>query len=268
MRLYCLKGGQAEIHAKPSNSRHNPPGTTPNRSKGESMKARHLLAALALASTSTLAADKAPAAPAPDIPQGTDAWVRYLADFTRNGEMLADPKKFMAALFAVSEPAFVTSALNAMMDPNLYPQSVASLMDPKAYGNFARAMDPAVITAWTQALGDPQFFGALQTLLTDPNKMMRWAMLPMDPKLLAATMNLLNPNMYLRWATAPLSPQVTQMATAPVNPAWYGAWTGGMMAPQSYGPTMNTWMRAPAYGLPAMPTVPMMVPVPMMPAAK
>ncbi|MEW5789345.1 MAG: hypothetical protein AB1899_15990 [Pseudomonadota bacterium] len=229
------------------------------------MTLRPILAALALASSLVQAADPAPAQPASDMPQGADAWVRYLADFTRNGEMLADPKKFMGALFAVSEPAFVTSALTAAMDPNLYTQSVASLMDPKAYGNFARAMDPAVITAWTQALADPQFFAALQSLLTDPNKMMRWVMLPLDPKLLAAGMNLLNPNVYARWLSAPVNPQVASMAMAPANPGWYAGWGNTLVAPQSYGPTMGTWMRMPNYGMPA---APVMLPMPVMPAPR
>ena len=57
--------------------------------------------------------------------------------------------------------------------------------------------------------------------------------------------------------------EFTSFTTAPMNPNWYGAWMGGMASPQSYGPTMNSLIRVPAYGAP----MPMMVPMPIMPGA-
>jgi hypothetical protein len=72
--------------------------------------------------------------------------------------------------------------------------------------------------------------------LTDPNKLMRWMMLPMDPKLLAPVMNLLNPNVPGTLGHRAPSPQVTSMATAPMNPNWYGAWMGGMASPNPTAP--------------------------------
>jgi hypothetical protein len=225
------------------------------------MSARKTLLFLALsaASVPTLAAEADPKA-AGAMPANNEEWVRFLSDFTRNGEMLADPKKFVGALAAVTEPGFLIAASSAVMDPNLYTQSMNSLMDPKAYANYARAMDPTVITAWTSALLDPQFINALAYVITDPNKLMRWAMLPMEPKLLNAGMQALNPNTYLRLATAPADPRVAQMVTAPMNPNWYGAWMGAATAPSSYGPTIGGWMNPAA--LPAFPTLVPVMPMP------
>ncbi len=180
------------------------------------------------------------------LPQTHEEWVQYLSNFTQNADMLVDPKKFVAALNAVTEPRFVIAALNAMMNPNLYMQSVATLMDPRAYGNYARTMDPKVVADWTQALTDPQFFAALSSVFADPNKLARWVMAPLDPKVMSVALNLLNPNVYLRWGTLGLDPRLWTMLSNTLNPSWYGAWMGGVLAPQSYGPSLgNYWLQPP-----------------------
>lgn len=212
---------------------------------------RTLLAiALTVVSSSSYAADAPVQASTQTsaVPGNTDEWVKYLADFTRNGDMLADPKKFIAALATVSEPEFLIAAGKAMMDPNLYLQSTSTLMDPRAYGNFAKAMDPVVLASWSQALMDPQFISALTTVMTDPNKLMRWLMAPVDPRALGLLMNTLNPNTYLKFAGAALDPRTLNMAATPLNPSWYGGWLGTMANPQAYGPTINALMGAPGFG--------------------
>ena len=175
-------------------------------------------------------------APAAAMPAGTQEWIAFLSDFTRNGDMLADPKKFLAALSVVSEPQFLFDAAKSMMEPNLYMQSTSTLLDPRAYGNFAKAMDPAVIAAWAGALTDPQFISATQTVVVD-----------------------------LHWISAPLDPRVASMAAAPANPNWYGAWLSGMTNPQAYGPAIGGIMKPILpYGLPTLPMIqlPMQMPMP------
>lgn len=208
------------------------------------MNTKNLIPALALAAVSiqpAQAADPAPVVAA--MPKNAQEWVAYLSDFTRNGEMLADPKKFVAALSNVTEPAFMAGALEAAMDPNLYARSAASAMDPKAYGNYARIADPAVLTAWAQALLDPQFVNAVLYVMTDPGKLMRWGMVPMDPKVTAAALNLLNPNQYARWLTAPMDPRIVNLAITPMNPGWYGAWGNNLVNPNSYAPMIGGWVQ-------------------------
>jgi hypothetical protein len=216
------------------------------------MNATRTILAIALATLSlpSYSDDAQPqsAAQSASMPGKSAEWVSYLSDFTRNGDMLADPKKFIAALAAVSEPEFLIEAGKAMMDPNLYLQSTSSLMDPRAYGNFAKAMDPVVLAAWSQALMDPQFISAATTVMTDPNKLMRWMMAPVDPRALGMLLNTLNPNTYLKFAGAALDPRTLNMATAPMNPSWYGGWIGNMANPQAYGPTMGNLLKVPGYG--------------------
>ncbi|MCS6785416.1 MAG: hypothetical protein NZ524_00065 [Thiobacillaceae bacterium] len=192
--------------------------------------------------------------PAP-MPQTQEEWVQYLSDFTRNADMLTDPRKFLAALNATTEPRFIIAALNAMLDPQLYMQSVASLMDPRAYANYARTMDPRVLADWTQALMDPQFYTALTAVFADPGKIGRWLTSPLDPKVMSVLLNLLNPNVYLRWGMIGLDPRLWNMLSQSMNPNWYGAWFNVMTAPQSYGPNLGVWLQPP-YAAPLPPVPP------------
>ncbi len=125
------------------------------------------------------------------MPKTHAEWVAYLSDFTRNAEMMADPKKFVAAMNAMSEPGFLAIAMKAVMDPNLYARSMASAMDPRAYGNYARLMDPASLMAWGQAMADPQFVNAMMTVVGDPAKLMRWMTAPVDPNVTTMALGLL-----------------------------------------------------------------------------
>jgi hypothetical protein len=202
------------------------------------------------------------------MPKTPEEWVQYLSNFTQNADMLVDPKKFVAALSAVTEPQFAVAALGAMMNPNLYMQSVATLMDPRAYANYARTMDPKTLADWTQALMDPQFYTALTYVFTDPNKLYRWLMAPLDPKVMSLALNMLNPNIYLRWGTTGLDPRLWNMLSAGLNPNWYAAWLNTLTNPGSYGPSVGGWMQTPyggtlaPYPLPGMPAYPYQLPMP------
>jgi hypothetical protein len=108
---------------------------------------------------------------------------------------------------------------------------------------------------------DPNFYTALLTQLSDPGKMMRWMMMPMDPKMWNMMMQGLNPNMYMKWMMAPLDPKLWQMGMNTMNPNLYMSWLGTSMNPQTYGPTWSSFMNpaalvpttgaAPAYTWPA-----------------
>lgn len=202
------------------------------------------------------------------MPKTPEEWVQYLSNFTQNADMLVDPKKFVAALSAVTEPQFAVAALSAMMDPNRYMQSVATLMDPRAYANYARTMDPKTVADWIQALMDPQFYTALTYVFTDPNKLYRWLLAPLDPKVMSLALNMLNPNIYLRWGTAGFDPRLWSMLSAGLNPNWYAAWMNTLSSPGSYGPSIGSWMQSPyggtmtPYPMPVTPAYPTLPPMP------
>jgi outer membrane protein OmpA-like peptidoglycan-associated protein len=106
---------------------------------------------------------------------------------------------------------------------------------------------------WLAATMDPNFYTALFTTLTDPGKTMRWAMLPMDPKLWGMMLNTLNPGMYMKWMMAPLDPRAIQLMTAPFNPTVYLGWLGAGMDPKTYGPMWAGFLNPALPALPANP---------------
>lgn len=232
------------------------------------MKAPHLLLALSLTLAAPVAHASAPApaaAPAAAVPATPEAWVRHLADFTRNADMLVDPKKFIAALHQVTEPAFLLAAFSAALDPTLYQQSMASALDPRAQANYARLFDPNVATRWMTTLMDPQFINAVTYTLLEPGKLSRWMMLPMDPRVAATLLAALNPNPQAQpgmmgadprlWAPQMLPPTPQPMPPA-MMPGWQGAWMAPTPAPQAAPPGWGGWMLTPQGA------VPMFVPAP------
>ena len=98
---------------------------------------------------------------------------------------------------------------------------------------------------------DPNFYTALMTQWADPGKMMRWAMMPMDPKVWGMMMQGLNPNMYLKWMMAPIDPKLWSLMMQPMNPNLYTGWLGQSLNPQTYG-AWGSWMNPSTYTVPGM----------------
>jgi hypothetical protein len=109
---------------------------------------------------------------------------------------------------------------------------------------------------WLAAGMDPNFYTALLTQFSDPGKMMRWLMMPMDPKMWGLMMQSLNPAVYMKWMMAPLDPRWMQAMIAPMNPATYLGWTGAMINPASYGDLWKGFLNAP-YAPVQVPAVPL-----------
>jgi hypothetical protein len=70
----------------------------------------------------------------------------------------------------------------------------------------------------------------LLTQLTDPGKLMRWGMAPLDPKLWDLTLSMFNPNTYIRWPMAALDPRAWNLMgnmspIPPCIPAWPAPWS-------------------------------------------
>ena len=222
------------------------------------MKVAQLTAALIAAAVMAPAfADGTQASPAPqgnpaaahNIPQTPEQWLDRMTDFTRNGSAYRDPKVFVPWSNAVTEPSFYTQMGVNMMEPNNWTRMMGSMMDPRSLNNYMQFADPDMYMKWMAASMDPNFYTALMTQLTDPGKMMRWAMMPMDPKLLGMMMQGINPAMYMKWMTAPMDPRAMSLAMQPMNPNLYTGWMGQAMNPQTYG-TWGNWMNPATYGVP------------------
>jgi hypothetical protein len=115
---------------------------------------------------------------------------------------------------------------------------------------------------WAAASMDGNFYTALASQLTDPAKLMRWAMIPTDQRTLELLMKTLNPSVPLKWMTAPADPRVLQTTMAPANPNLYMGWMGAGMNPASYGNTWKGFATYP-YAYPAPSAMPMPAAVPM-----
>lgn len=228
------------------------------------MKISRLALALTLAFTtcSAMAANEAqPVAPADQMPATSEDMAKMMMDFTRNAEVLRDPRKFVPFFMTVTEPSFLFAMGNQMLEPGKWAQMTNSLMSPASYAAWMPlATDPEVYTKWMAAGMDGNFYTALLTQLTDPAKMMRWMMAPIDPKALELAMKTLNPQVYLNWMLAPTDPRWLQAGMAPMNPNLYMGWLGTTMNPATYG---NTWKGFATYPYGAMPGA---MPMPGMPA--
>lgn len=216
------------------------------------MKIKMLTAALLVAVAPAAFAQAA--APVKQVPQTPEAWLARMTDMTQNMSAYKDPKVFVPWFNAVTEPGFYTTMGLQMMEPGNWLKFMNSMTQPGAYSNVAQFADPSIYTKWLAASLDPNFYTALLTQMSDPGKLMRWAMSPMDPKLIQMGMNTLNPNMYMKWMMSPLDPQAMQLMMAPINPNLYMGWAGATIDPKSYGPTWSGWLANPA-AMPALPTV-------------
>ena len=226
------------------------------------MKIRSLVVALAFAASNALAADTAPG-----FPQTPEEVAKLATDFTRNAELLKDPKKFVPFVSVATDPAFLFALSNQMMEPGKVAEMINSIINPASYSAWMPlATDPEVYMKWAAASMDGNFYTALVSQLNDPAKLMRWSMLPTDPRALELLMKTVNPAVYLKWMMAPTDPRVLQTAMVPMNPNLYTGWMGAGMNPASYG---NAWKGFATYPyayptqavMPATAAVPMQAPM-------
>jgi len=213
---------------------------------------------------SALAEDAPSAPPALDsqaaaaIPAGAENWAKMMWDFTRNPDVMKDPKVFLPWMSAATEPAFYTALGMQMLDPTYWGFMANSMMDPRAYSAWMPLMsDPNVYMKWMAASADPNFYTAVLTQFSDPGKMMRWLMAPVDPKVWGLVMQSINPAVYLKWMMAPLDQQWLKAMITPMTPNVYIGWLGAMMNPASYGEAWKAFLTTPTQ-----PIAPLIYPAP------
>ncbi len=190
-----------------------------------------------------------------------DKWLERMGDFTQNASAFKDPRTFNQWFGAMTDPSMVTSALPMMMEPGTWIRTTSSVMQPAAIGNYMGFTDPNVYGRWMGAMMDPNFYMQNAFSMADPGKMMRWMMLPMDPKMMQAGMSMMNPNTYMKWMMAPMDPRVWGLMFAPMNPQLYGSMAGAVINPQSMPSAWQTFMN-PKYPVVSLsPAAPLTVPI-------
>lgn len=184
----------------------------------------------------------APEADVPPAARTADQWMERMADFTKNAQAFKDPFVFAHWLNAMTDPAMVAAMGDAMLEPGNWLHMMTTMMQPTAVSNYAQFMiDPAIYARWGAAMMDPMWYTKLATDMTNPRKMMGWMMLPMDRRLMATSMKLLDPNLYLKFMMMPTDPRGMALMFAPMNPQLYGSMMGGLLNPQLVGGANSTW---------------------------
>lgn len=183
-----------------------------------------------------------PQAAVPVVPRSADQWVGRMTDFTQNASAFKDPAQFAAWTNAMTDPSMVAAMGMQMMEPGNMLRSMTTMMQPGTVNNYMQFMDPSVYMKWGGAMMNPMWYTQMATSMADPGKMMRWVMLPMDPKVWNMGMQAMNPNLYMKWMMTPTDPRAMSLMFAPMNPQLYGSMMGGMFNGQALGPTWGTFM--------------------------
>jgi len=220
------------------------------------MQIKHLAVAVAAALVSAPLFAQAPAAqPAPagaygmvpeaEVPPAQrtpDQWIARMADFTKNAQAFKDPVVFAHWMNAMTDPAMVAAMTEAGLEPGNWLHMMTTMMQPAAVSNYAQfMMDPAIYARWGAAMLDPLWYTKLLVDTTNPRKIMGWMMLPMDQRLMQASMKALDPNVYMKFMMMPTDPRGMALMFAPMNPQLYGSMMGALFNPQLVGGTESTW---------------------------
>lgn len=183
-----------------------------------------------------------PQAPMTGTPQTADQWVTRMTDFTQNASAFKDPAAFAAWTNAMTDPSMVSAMGVQMMEPGNLLRSMTTMMQPGTTANYMQfMMDPNIYMKWGAAMMNPMWYTQMGLSMTDPGKMMRWMMLPMDPKIWNMGMQAMNPNLYMKWMMTPTDPRAMSLMFAPMNPQLYGSMLGGMLNPSMVGGPNSTW---------------------------
>ena len=192
-------------------------------------------------------------------PSSADQWAGRTFDFTQNAAVFQDPAQFAAWANAMTDPSMVPAMGNQMIEPGNMLRSMTTMMQPSTTGSYMRFMDPSVSMRWGGAMMNPMWYTQMATSMADPGKMMRWMMLPMDPKVWNLGMQMMDPNLYVKWMMTPSDPRAMSLMFAPMNPQLYGSMAGGMINPSMVGGNKSTWG---TFMYPAQPVVQVQGPAP------
>lgn len=182
-----------------------------------------------------------PQAATPGTPKTADQWVGRMTDFTQNASAFKDPAAFAAWANAMTDPSMVPAMGMQMMEPGNLLRSMTTMVQPGTTGNYMQFMDPSIYMKWGGAMMNPMWYTQMATSMADPGKMMRWVMMPMDPKMWSMGMQAMNPNLYMKWMMTPTDPRAMSLMFAPMNPQLYGSMMGGVLNPQMMGGPNSTW---------------------------
>jgi hypothetical protein len=167
-------------------------------------------------------------------------WADRCTNFTSNGWAFKAPRNFLQWLEVFSDPGIYLEFGRRGLDPRYLVASLDSLLDPGTPRNYLEWTNPDIYNKWLQAAAEPGFYTAVNSILFDPGRMMRWVMLPLDGKAWELVGTAINPVTWLKWLNAPLDPRTQALFAKAANPETAQRWLDALGDPKN-----TPWLHAP-----------------------
>ena len=168
----------------------------------------------------------------------TERWADRCTNFTTTTWAFKAPDNFLKWLDVFSDPAIWLEFTRRGMDPDYALRSADTLLDAETAHNFLEWADPGIPEKWAVALVRPDFYVAVSSVLIDSSRMLHWAMLPLDPKLLRLAGTAINPLTWARWLAFPADARVRAYVAKALDPMTAEEWRRELADSRNY-PLLN-----------------------------
>ena len=179
-----------------------------------------------------------PASAAPLAAQGVAPKVVRMADrcsdFTTNGWGFKAPNNFLIWLDIFSDPSIWLEYAQRGLDPQTYVRTGNSLLEPAAVRNHLEWTDPMIYSKWLGASSTSDFYTKVSAILFEPERLMRWAMLPVEPRAWNILFGAANPETWMKWINAPADPRTQAFLNRAANPDTWAALIRELQDPKNY----------------------------------
>lgn len=182
-------------------------------------------------------------APAPD-PEIT-GWADRCTSATTNGWAFKAPNRFILWLDVFSAPDIWLEFARRGQDPHYYLRTLESLLDPATAQNYLEWTDPRLYERWLGALAQPEFLEAVTGILTQPERIARWAALPLDPRPWHLMLNAMSPETWAKWLALPFDPRIPALVNKALAPETAEAWERVLSDPSTY-PALQALQASPS----------------------
>lgn len=161
-------------------------------------------------------------------------WADRCTSFTTNGWAFKAPNNFILWLDVFSAPDIWLEFARRGLDPQYLVRSLDSLLDPATAQNYLEWTDPYLYERWLGALAKPDLLNAVAAKLSEPERLLRWAALPLDPRPWSLMFTALSPETWAKWLTAPFDPRTQALLAKALDPRTAEAWQRVLSDPKNY----------------------------------
>jgi len=154
-------------------------------------------------------------------------------DFTTNGWAFKAPRNFLKWLDVFTDPAIYLEFALRSLDPQSYVRTFSSMLDPGMPRNYLEWTDPEIYNQWAQAAAEPEFYNAVNTIVFDSGRLMRWMMLPVDERAWKVAGTALNPETWLKWLSAPVDARTQALFVKAADPKTAQRWLEALIDPKN-----------------------------------